>query len=64
MNSMFSFIWNPTTDDIDSNVSKAADLSKLYSNDLNADDFCEEIRHIGSVGRELFGTVTSFLGFA
>ena len=29
VNSMFSFIWNPTTDGNDSNVSKAADLSSF-----------------------------------
>ena len=59
INRMFSFIWNRNTDDTDSDVSKAVELSKFYSNDLNADDFCEEIRHLASVGTELFGNVSS-----
>ena len=59
INRMFSFIWNQNTDDTDSDVSKAVELSKFYSNDLNADDFFEEICHLASVGTELFGNVSS-----
>ena len=59
INRMFSFIWNRNTDDTDSDVSKAVKLSKLHSNDLNADDFCEEICDLANVGTELFGNISS-----
>ena len=59
INNMFSFIWNPSTDDAESSVAKAIKLSEFYSGDLNAGDFSEETRHLASVGIPLFGKVSS-----
>ena len=42
INNKFSFIWNPSTNDAESSVSKAIKLSEFYSGDLNAGDFSEE----------------------
>ena len=56
VNSMFSFIWNSTTD---SNDTKAQELSKYYPRDLDAEQFVEEIRHLSNVRETLFGKVTS-----
>ena len=56
---MFSFIWNPSTDDAESSVAKAIKLSEFYSGDLNAVGFSEETHHLASVGIPLFGKVSS-----
>jgi len=59
INNMFSFIWNPDTDNIDSSIVKANELSEFYSGDLNAEDFSEETHHMASIGTTLFRKVSS-----
>uniref|UniRef100_H2ZW52 DUF4371 domain-containing protein n=1 Tax=Latimeria chalumnae TaxID=7897 RepID=H2ZW52_LATCH len=59
INSMFSFIWNPTTNDANSSITKAQELSKCYPRDLIEEEFVEETRLLNKQRETLFGKVTS-----
>uniref|UniRef100_H3A7E7 Uncharacterized protein n=1 Tax=Latimeria chalumnae TaxID=7897 RepID=H3A7E7_LATCH len=58
INSIFSFIWNPTTNDANSSITKARELSKCYPRDL-IEDFVEETCLLNKLREILFGKVTS-----
>jgi len=58
INNRFSFIWNWDVS-ADATILKAVQLAKFYPRDINADDIAEETRHMASIGKELFGKVSS-----
>ena len=58
INNRFSFIWNWELP-ADIAASKAVKLAKFYPSDISTDDIIEEVHHIASIGKELFGQVSS-----